>query len=119
MLIIRKPQMDVFRKYMLGRFEDRMAEHLRSAFPSETGSIEEADLRATIREGVEKARSYDLVLKNDVRRYLEYMFIHGYDFDENPEIPWAGEILRNPEYDAVEKMDRLDRNDMVAAMGGR
>ncbi len=108
MLIIRKEQMDIFGRYMLKQFEDRMVLHLRSAFPKQTKDKPEPDLRLIIQLGIEKAASYDVEGEDDVQRYLGYMVIYGPDFDRNRQTSWAGDILRIENLHGKLKMDRID-----------
>jgi hypothetical protein len=47
----------------------------------------------------------------DIRRYLECSVLYGWDFDQNPETKWAGDILNDPSMDAREKMDKIEQFD--------
>lgn len=108
MLKMRKQVMKAFRQMMLEQFEDEMVLHLRSAFPKKTEAADDEQLRALVRKGIARADGYEVVLVGDVQRYLEYMVDYGEDFDRDPTVSWAGQILRTDGIDGTEKMDRLD-----------
>ncbi|MBW2247057.1 MAG: hypothetical protein JRF62_07615 [Deltaproteobacteria bacterium] len=95
MLIIREEQMEVFRKYMCRQFENRMVLHLSKYFPEECKALGEQRVRNTIRYGIERAKTYGIVIQNDVGRYTNLMFTFGRDFDKDPTLPWAGEVLND------------------------
>jgi len=105
---IRKAQMQALSEYMLDRFEDRMVAHLRSRFPEQTQKMQEPDLRAFIRDGIDRARTYGVTKEFDVRRYLECMVTFGAEFDTEPQTSWAGDILRSEGLTGTGKMDWID-----------
>ena len=108
MLIIRKEQMESFRKYIIEQFVDRSVIHLQAIFPDKTKHIAETDLRAIIHRGLNKAEIYNVRIENDVLRFLEYILKYGEDFDTSGGTAWAGEILRMENVQSSIKMDRLD-----------
>jgi hypothetical protein len=103
-MIIRKEQMDVLSRFMLGQFENEMIVHLRSRFQS-CSQMKDGDLRTLVRGGVERAGQYEIVKEYDVRRYLEFMVEYGDDFDRTE---WAAQILTNQSLSGTQKMDRID-----------
>ena len=98
-------------EYMLRQFETRMAAHLRAAFPAATQAMPDPELRAAIRTGMAEAAAYDVVVEEDIQRYLGYMMIYGRDFDRRADTSWAGDILRIENLDGSLKMDRIDEHD--------
>ena len=108
MLRIRKEQMEAFKNDILQKFEDRMSLYLHSQFPEKTQKIQETDLRQMIRTGTFRARKYGVTLEPDVCRFLECMMVHGFNFDTDPKIVWAGKILRDEKMTGREKMNRID-----------
>lgn len=107
MLSIRKEQMQALRKVARGRFVNEMMMHLRRQFPEQTMELSGDDLRALVEEGMNQADEYDVELRNDIRRYLECMVVHGRDFDTNEETGWAGRILRDESLSGTRKMERI------------
>ena len=89
-------------------FENRMVDRLRANFPDHGLTSDEPSLRSMIRQGIERAATYDVVYENDVARYLDYMLILSPDFDTNPETSWAGRILRRQGLTGAQRMRRID-----------
>jgi hypothetical protein len=117
MLKIRETQLKALSEYTLRQFESRMVIHLRANFSEQTKSLSAAELQTTVHLGVGTASSYLVTTEDDVRRYLEYVAMYGVDFDTNPLCAWAYEILRTPELNGAEKMDRIDAYDLFGPRG--
>ena len=75
-------------------FEDLMVPHLKKFYPEFYEAAGPAKVKEFIRLGVKRAGSYYITAKKDVSRYIDLMASLGADFDKNPDLPWAGEILR-------------------------
>lgn len=117
MLVIREEQMSALSQAMLKQFEDRMVVHLSSDFPTETREISEGELRILIQEGIEQAEQYQIILEDDVRRYLEFMVMYGQNFDTSSNTAWAGKILHTKELDGTAKMDLIDERELEMVRG--
>ncbi len=99
---------DAFKEKARGRFEDRMIEHLRRCFPSQFDDPGEEALRELIRAGVDKANGYGFVAERDVCKFIDLMVVFGEKFDKDRSLPWAREILSDPEEeDPSERIERL------------
>jgi hypothetical protein len=94
MLTLRPEQMRVFADAGYKRFEDTMVAHLKKFFPDRCAAAGETNVRKLIRRGVERAASYNITAQRDVSRYIDLMMALGLNFDKDPQLPWAGEILR-------------------------
>ena len=105
MLVIRDEQMKALQQYAFNQFVDRMMRHLQTTCYRWTESISNAALRIEVEAGIEQAAKYDIESEFDVQQFLECRTKLGTDFDTNPGTAWAGEILRNDELTASEKMD--------------
>ncbi len=112
MLTIRKEQNDSLSQYMLRSFEDRMILHLKTNFANEIKALQETDLRTFIQSGIKRSKEYNIILEDDVRRYLEFMAMYGHDFDINPKTAWAGKILSTENGDGTLKMDMIDEQEL-------
>jgi len=112
MLTFTAEQMKAMRDETRRVFELRMLEHLRRAFPDRTAGAADARILEFIRYGIRRARRYGLVGQRDVRRYLGYMLIYGTHFDADPEIAWAGEILRRKGLGPSRRLDLIDAHTM-------
>jgi hypothetical protein len=109
MLRIRKEQIDELAKAALRRFEDDMVVHLRKFFAEECESLGEGGTRQVIRYAIEHAADYDIVSQRDVCIYTDVMFAFGRDFDYDPKLPWAAQILNDKSLQGrpSEKVDKL------------
>ena len=96
MIAIRPQQLEVFSKAALKSFEERMMAHLGKFFPGQCAEMGEQKTRETIQEGIKKARRYGIASEHDVCIYVDVMFEYGHDFDTDPKLPWASQILTNP-----------------------
>jgi hypothetical protein len=108
--------MEVLSVYALGQFEERMAVHLRDAFPEQAGQLPDAELRALIGQGIAAASSYEITEERDVQRYLDYMMVLSPSFDTRPETAWAGAVLRQRMSTGSAKMMRLDNAYLASVM---
>jgi hypothetical protein len=94
MLTLRPEQMRAFSEAALKRFEETMLAHLKKFFPDKYEAAGEPKVRKLIRYGIERAASYDITAQRDVSRYIDLMMTLGPDFDQDKQLPWAGQILR-------------------------
>ena len=107
-LTIRKEQMRALESSMLQRFEVRMAGHLKRFFRDHCHALEEAQIRSAIQHGMERAKTYGIVTERNICKYLNRMFIFGRDFDSEPQMPWAAEILTSGSV-PLKRMERFSR----------
>lgn len=109
MLTIRKEQLKVFSKNEGLKFEEHAALHLRKIFPEQAEKLGGEKLAHLIRQGIERARAYEIVAQRDVCKYIDLMMIFGRDFDTDKKLPWAAAVL-NEEFlqgHPTEKIARL------------
>jgi hypothetical protein len=106
MLIIRTEQMRAFEQSSLHRFAEEMLEHLKKFSPRHAGVIGEARIRRVIELGMERARKYEFSNQGPVRFYMELMFMYGSEFDTDPQLAWAAEVLNEP--NLSDQMTRAD-----------
>lgn len=105
---LRKEQIKAFERYMREGFERRVVAHLHKHFPKDCAGLGQDGVRQTVRYGIERAASYGIEAEGDVSRYIDLMFEFGRDFDADPELPWASEILADESIEYPdERMDRL------------
>ncbi len=105
MLVIRKEQMEVFRAHFFEQFVGRVSAHLREAFSTQCGKMDENGLRQIIREGIARAGQYGVTSEFDVWRYVDLMFFYGRNFDAA--FPVAISILEDQDLNGNEKVNRL------------
>lgn len=95
MLTIRKDQRPAFRAAMRKNFESDMVAQLREDFPEDCEVLGEDQVRRVIDLGVDRAAAHGFETRGDVCDYIVMMFIIGSYFDEDPQLPWAAEVLRD------------------------
>jgi hypothetical protein len=105
MLVIRDEQL---RALSLPLFEQWMESHLCDYFPEQCSNLPVTELRATIREGIAKARRYGFTADADICRFVDISVVLGADFDIDPQYPWAAAILNDPAFpDAGVRLEML------------
>jgi hypothetical protein len=92
-LVIRDQMMEAFRRDTLHGFEDEMVVHFGGFSPPLVNAVGEEQIRKMIDFGIVQAGSYRLTYRGPVRLYLELMLLFGSYFGEDPQYPWATEIL--------------------------
>ena len=58
--------------------------------------LDETDLSAFIAKGMRTARGYGFVTAEDICQYIDLMCALGPDFDRDPAISWARDLLTDP-----------------------
>lgn len=119
MLTIRSEQMEVLGDYARQLLETRLSGQIRTMFPELLESLSDSELRAFVASGIDRAISYEVVLEEDVRRYLEYAVRYGGDFDRAPATSWAEAILSRTDLEGTEKMNELDDFELFVLGGGK
>lgn len=108
MLIIRKEQIEEFGKIAQKRFVEGMVAHLFQFFPEECEALGTEETVEAIYDALERAGHYGFVSERDVCLYMDVMFAFGRDFDEDPDLPWAKEILNDEALSRpLERIDKL------------
>ena len=93
MLVIRETQMAAFEQAAIHNFENRMIEHLEKFFPKHCQLLGTEQVRKVIRLGLKQGERYDFVSERNVHLYVGLMFMLGSHFDQDPQLPWAANIL--------------------------
>jgi hypothetical protein len=102
MLVIRQGQMHVFGVDSRARFEQGIAWHFLKTYPRECRQAGGPDAVAKlVAAAVERALHLGFTAQEQVSLFVALRFILGIDFDRDPQIPWAGQMLhgrkiRNP-----------------------
>lgn len=87
--------MEVFEQAASGHFEPRTAQHLKQAFPKQCESLGDDGIRGLVSHGRRRAKRYRLTSQSEVYLFIDLMFLLGKDFDDDPQLPWAGKALRS------------------------
>jgi hypothetical protein len=99
--------MDEFVKYELKKFEDSMVIHLRQVFSNKIKGLPEEALRDMIQRGISVAENYGIRIEDDVKRYIDLMFILSEDFDTSVESSWTRDILKKEEMEPEERLNKI------------
>ncbi len=92
---ISSQQMDAFKADAIGRFIDSVIPHLQECFPEACEELGEQDTREVVRYGIDLAGSYGIDREVCVCEFIDLMFLFGVEFDRDPDLPWASEILQD------------------------
>ncbi|HLJ48944.1 MAG TPA: hypothetical protein VKU01_23170 [Bryobacteraceae bacterium] len=103
---IRKTQMDAFGAAGENDFRDRLRKMLEQDYPEDVEELGER-LDRVIDLGLEHARAYGISREKDIGLYFDVMFSLAYNFDTNPEYPWAAQILKRPDLEGPAKVERV------------
>ncbi|AKT41731.1 hypothetical protein [Chondromyces crocatus] len=106
MLIIHAEQVVALARAEVNGFEDRMVLHLAEVIPETTG-LGEAELRAQIQQGLERAARWGIAREYDLALYLQVMFALGPGFEEAPSYAWARTLLDAAGRGASSRVDAL------------
>lgn len=108
LLRIRAGQMRVFEKAAVGNFVQTAVRHLQENAPVHCGFLGDDGTREAVEYGLRRAEKYDLTTERSLLMYLDLMFMLCRDFDRDPLLPWAVEILRDQGISSeLARMNRL------------
>jgi len=94
MLTIRKEQFQEFKQNALKSFEQEMLIHLKNYAPELFHIRGKCCFLEVIMAGIRRAEYYKFSNCGPTRLYIESMFTLGFDFDTDPQFPWAATILK-------------------------
>jgi hypothetical protein len=107
MLTITDKQMEDFSAYMMNSFIKKTQNHLKKKFPLSTRLMTDEILRNIIIQGIDKAVGYNIIEREDVLPFIEYLVCLGENFDLDPANKWAFDILTNDEFEGSYKTELL------------
>lgn len=93
MLTLRLAQLSALSVISEAGAEDRAIRHLRNCIPEACDAMSEDELRETVAWGRKRSRHYGIDRESDFFRYLNLMFMFGFEFDTSPRYPWAARAL--------------------------
>lgn len=107
MLIVRAAQLDALQRHAREAFIGVMRRHLERAFPERCTGLGGERVRALIERGMAAAQGFGLQTEQDVAGLIHFMFESHPEFDQRPDFAWAVQILRDPDLEPGERVDRL------------
>jgi hypothetical protein len=103
-LRISSQQMDAFKADAIERYIDSVIPHLQECFPEACEELGEQDTLEMVRYGIDLADSYGIDREVCVCEFIDLMFLFGVEFDRDPDLPWASEILQD---ESIQKQGAL------------
>lgn len=107
MLVIRHEQFDVLtdvRRELLG---ERVLSFVRTGYASQCAAFSESELRGLVATALRRSRTHGFGTYADILRWINVMFTLGCNFDEDPEFPWARDILADNSLRPGSKVDMI------------
>ena len=95
MITLRSEQIQLFDELAERLFVKRMLEHVQIHFPDEIEQVSESTAKDRVVAQIEKAKSYNILLKPDVCDFISLSWQFGDDFDVQYKTKWAGDILND------------------------
>jgi hypothetical protein len=99
--------MDSLALQMRINYEKNTLIYLKQKYPLFADGKSEEQMLAFIRDGIDKAESYNVNKRKDVSKFIEYMVMLGRNFDQEPSNAWALKILNIRNLTGDEKIRRL------------
>ena len=106
-LIIRDAQMAALAAVAEAGIRERAIAHLRNCIPEVCATLTEAELCEIVLWGRERSRHYGIEGEYDFFRYLNLMFMFGFEFDSDHRYPWAARTLNAVGRHPAAKIDLL------------
>jgi hypothetical protein len=119
LLTIRDEQMKILSRMPVEKFVSWMRQRLGKVAPDRCAELGEERTVAAIRLGVARASGYGMPEPEEWSKYVALMFTLGLDFDTDPRLPWAQQILTGPTpADGAARMARLYETAKAFLRGG-
>lgn len=93
MLSLRPPQLEALGHARRVELEQRLHAHVCRTLPATTRGMSDAEIRDAVHHGVSRALAHGIDTERGVCKYVNLVFVLGRDFDRDPRLPWAREIL--------------------------
>ncbi len=106
MLTISAKQMATLKRGREQWFEAWIVSYLRDADPDYCAMLGNEAIAGIAQQAMEKTRQYGIRDQYDVLRYVGFMLVLGFDFDER--LDWAGEILNDRQFAAATRLAMID-----------
>lgn len=106
-MIIRNQQIQVIGKISREQFKHWMFDHLNEFFPEQCLVLGESGTLEVIDYGIDLAKEYEIIAQNDVCRFIDLLFCFGDKFWEDPDYPWAFEIMEKQDLQPSERVELL------------
>ena len=102
-LVIRPSQMSHFRDHLERKFIADLEEHYARLYP------DVAAIRDRVTAAVDRARGYAFATRDDIEWFVALDLERGPEWEKQPEMDWAMDILDNPAADPAGRRFRLEK----------
>ncbi len=106
-LFIRESQMEAFAQPARQRLIDSAVERIFTLLPEVRDGMDRSEVEDSVRLAMSKSASYGVTDWPDVIRYLDVMYMLGFEFDQDLRYAWAPPILTGAGTAGAEKMTKL------------
>lgn len=96
-LVMRRPQVEALARATFDRFVTSAVAHVERFFPGPYAALGPAEVERGVRHALARARAHGLETERELLGYVTLVFYFGRDFDRDPALPWAREILASGE----------------------
>ena len=110
MFRIRKEQMAVLSEATRASFVRREVARLQTDFRPEIERLRlnQTDLFRIVERTIDRAANYRIFNERDVEMFVNCTMMLGLEFDRDPGLPWAAQILRRKDLTGTDKMSLID-----------
>lgn len=115
MLVIRNNQMVVMRRVAEAAFCERAVNYLRRTVPEACTAMSPEHVLESVKYALARCRSLGSEREVDVLRYLNLMYVFGFQFEQ---LPWAKRILAERSMHPRARMDWLTSHALYIASQG-
>jgi hypothetical protein len=106
-LKIRDEQIETMRQGVRREYERRVLDHIARYFSQQMRLFGRERLHPLAARSIDQASSYQMVSEESTYVYADAMMLLGVDFDVDPQLPFAGAILRDPGLSERERAAKL------------
>ncbi len=107
MPIIRTSQMFELGASSKERLIQEQVARIDQSLPDVTATMAPGEVEQSVHLAIQKGEQYGLKEWTGICRYLDVMYILGFDFDEDSRYEWAREKLEDQDLSEHEKMDQV------------
>ncbi|HEX5432464.1 MAG TPA: hypothetical protein VFW83_10890 [Bryobacteraceae bacterium] len=107
MLTIRPEQMRILNRAFEAAFRENVREYLQTYYASRCQAMGPEGLDSFIEKGIARAARYGIEIEADIFDFIEILFEYGLEFETQPALSWAAEILNDGASSGSARVDRL------------
>lgn len=117
MLSITHAQLKTLQSRTSAEFVRQMVAHVRDCYPQRAADQSGAEVAALVQEALREAQNHDIVLQDDIRRFVECCVTYGSRLSAREDTRWIGDILNRRDLDGTQKMDIIDSRELQRLRG--